>query len=210
METKKQSGGHWQRSVCLTDPNNKDSWENSGCLGETADVDLWENIFTNEATIKDLQDENLYENNVIDTHNFWDENLENQNKISSLIAQEETVKKEHEDIVSLWDDDKIIFSLLDNEDDEDKTLPIQFLSTYEWDDVDILNGLLENNNNETKNEKEEKKEENWSVWDDFETTDDILEASEKIHEPKNIKKQIQRELVIEVRYDYLCLPYILI
>jgi len=179
-------------SGCLADSDDIDSWKN--CT-------YWENTYTNRTIIKDLEDDSHYENNVIDTHNFWDESEVNQNIISSLIEQEETVKKEHKDIVLLWDDDKIIFSLLDSEDQEDNTPPIQFFSTYEWDDVNILNGLLENNKQIDKEAKENKREENddnwnnWCFWDRFGTAEEIMKASEDIFQPE--KNHTIRELILQ-------------
>ena len=49
---------------------------------------------------------------------------------------------------------------------------------------------------------EHKEEENRRFWIEIVATDDILEASEKILEPKNGKEAIQKELVIEVMFTF--------
>jgi len=139
-----------------------------GFLGDSEDDKIWTNCKFwqtseyNEDIAHSLVDDEVVEDDSKSLINFWDENLENQSILESLIEQEEKnspTKNEEDEFI--WDAKDIAMSLIDIEPDEEKVNPKE--NAYIWNDLETLTLLLMTKDDE---EPESKSKKELFPWED--------------------------------------------
>merc|ERR1711970_636915 len=121
----------------------------SGFLGDIEDekdwtnCKFWQNTDYNENILHSLVDDEIIDDDDSKSIiNFWDENMENQFILESLIEEEEkkflTKKAEAEEFI--WDEKDIALSLINIETEEEIVNPKD--NAYIWNDLETLTLLL--------------------------------------------------------------------
>jgi len=121
----------------------------SGFLGDIEDekdwtnCKFWQNTDYNENILHSLVDDEIMDDDDSKSLiNFWDENMENQFILESLIEEEEkkffTKKSEAEEFI--WDEKDIALSLINIEPEEEIVNPKD--NAYIWNDLETLTLLL--------------------------------------------------------------------
>jgi len=104
---------------------------------------FWQNSYYNENILHGLVDDEIIdEDDSKSLINFWDENMENQFILESLIEEEEKkfLNKKAEAEEFIWDEKEIALSLINIEPEEETINPND--NAYIWNDLETLTLLL--------------------------------------------------------------------